>query len=285
MPAGHRILVVDDDPDICNLVGSLLRAGGFQADCVYDGQSAIKHVADQRPDAIVLDVMLPDMTGFEVCQSLKLRRETNLIPILMLTALSDSESLRSGLRVGANRYLTKPFDPEGLLQEVGRALEHRRRLAERKTHTSVELRMQSDTPARRQLNDLLSELFVLTPLSDDEIHQVRYATVEMIENAAEWGNRRRKDLMVTIDYEVTDEMVKFVITDEGPGFNPNDIPHAAGQGDPIAHMAIREKIGLREGGFGILISRGMVDHFSYNEAGNQVTLVKHFKSRSPEAAP
>jgi two-component system OmpR family response regulator len=281
MPEAPRVLVVDDDPEICDLIGSLLRSGGYRADCVYDGRTAIDHVAAGRPDAIVLDVMLPDMTGFEVCQSLKLHRETNLIPILMLTALSDHESLQSGLRVGANRYLTKPFDPASLLLELGRAMDHCRQLSERRTHTCVELHMQSDTHARRQLNDLLSELFVLTPLSDDEIHEVRYATLEMIENAAEWGNRRRKDLMVTIAYEVTDAAVKFVITDEGPGFNPHDLPHAADGKDPMAHMEIREKVGLRHGGFGILISRGMVDEFSYNEAGNQVTLIKHFRPPQP----
>ncbi len=82
--------------------------------------------------------------------------------------------------------------------------------------------------------------------------------------------------MVTIDYELTDEAVKFVITDQGPGFDRGNIPHAASGDDPIAHMEIREKLGLRDGGFGIYITRGMVDEFTYNEVGNQVTLVKRF---------
>ncbi len=102
----------------------------------------------------------------------------------------------------------------------------------------------------------------------------------MIENAAEWGNRRQKELLVTISYEVTDELLKFVITDQGPGFNPSELPHAACQDDPIAHVQIRDKLGLRHGGFGILISRGMVDSFTYNDAGNQVTLIKYFKPRA-----
>ena len=279
MAGRSNILVVEDDPDISDTLVQLLRGEGFRASAALDGRTALTAAAQDPPDAIVLDLMLPDITGFEVCQQLKLHRDTNLIPILMLTALTDARSMRSGLRVGANRYLTKPFDPPLLIQEIRQALEHRRELAARQTHTSVELHMESDNRSREQLNDLLSELFVQTPLTDEQIGQIRYAAMEMIENAAEWGNRRRKELLVTITYEVTDDAVKFVITDQGPGFNPGALPHAAGDDDPVAHMIIREKLGLREGGFGILISKGMVDEFSYNATGNQVTLVKYFHGR------
>ncbi len=272
----ERILVVEDDAELRSLLGELLRTEGFQAVSVADGAEAIRRATSDRPDAVILDLMLPDMSGFEVCQELKFRRDTNLIPIVMLTALHDARSRRSGLRVGANRYLTKPFSPDELLREVRSSLEHRRELSERRTHTSVELQLDSDTHQREQLNDLLSELFVQTPLSETEIGQIRTATLEMIENAAEWGNRRHKDLTVSIAYEVTDRWLKFVITDQGPGFDRGQLPHAAQAEDPTAHMEIREKLGLRNGGFGILIARGMVDHFEYNERGNQVTLVKYF---------
>jgi DNA-binding response OmpR family regulator len=283
MAGRPNILVVEDDPDINGTLVHLLRNEGFRAAAALDGRSALTAATQDPPDAIVLDLMLPDITGFEVCQTLKLHRDTNLIPILMLTALTDARSHRSGLRVGANRYLTKPFEPTLLIQEIREALEHRRELAARQTHTSVELQMESDNRSREQLNDLLSELFVQTPLTDEQIGQIRYAAMEMIENAAEWGNRRRKELLVTIGYEVTADAVKFVITDQGPGFNPSQLPHAAGDDDPLGHMAIREKLGLREGGFGILISRGMVDEFSYNASGNQVTLVKYFRPRKNAA--
>src|SRR5258706_5672288 len=188
MPQGEHILVVEDDADLCELLCELLRSEGYRAESAHEGQGAVRRIAETPPDALVLDVMLPDMSGFEVCQSLKLRRETNLMPILMLTALSDAASLRSGLCVGANRYLTKPFAPQKLLAELRHALDHRRELAERRTHTSIELQMRSDARSREQLNDMLSELFVHTPLSDNEVQPITYAALEMIENAAEWGN-------------------------------------------------------------------------------------------------
>jgi anti-sigma regulatory factor (Ser/Thr protein kinase) len=200
----------------------------------------------------------------------------------MLTALDSREAREKGLRVGADRYLTKPFEPDELLREVRDTLDHRRRLIEGNVRTSIKLQMQSDARYREQLNDLLSELFLLTPLTEAEIGRIRYAVLEMAANAIEWGNRKQRELTVTIAYEVTDDHVKFIIEDQGTGFNPANLPHAANDDDPVAHMSIREQLGLRDGGFGILIAKGMVDQVEYNETGNQVTLIKYFQP-IPEA--
>jgi DNA-binding response OmpR family regulator len=276
METHERILVVEDDTDLCALLCRLLDDEGFVADGVHDGLEAVGRARDERPDGVILDVMLPGMNGFEVCQELKFHRDTNLIPVVMLTALSDPESRHRGLWVGANAYLTKPFEFDHVLRELRQVLEHRRELARHKVHTRVMLNMRSDSELREQLNDLLSELFLTTPLSEDEVHRIRYAVMELTENAIEWGNRRRRELTVRIAYEVSDEMVRIVISDEGTGFDPRRLPHAATHDDPVAHLAIREQLGIREGGFGIMISRGMVDEVLYNDAGNEVTLIKRF---------
>jgi CheY-like chemotaxis protein len=274
----ERILVVEDDPDLNELLCELLQTQGYHADAVYDGATAVRKVADEQPDAVILDVMIPKLDGFQVCQALKFRRETNLIPILMLTALDGEENRRHGLKVGADRYITKPFEPARVLKELRDTLLHRRELAGGNVLSTVQLQMQSDTRLREQLNDLLSELFRLSPLPEEEVGRIRYAAMEMVSNAIEWGNRRNKELPVTISYELTADAVKFVVTDQGAGFDPRNVPHAAKEDDPVAHMEIREKLGLRDGGFGIMIAKGMVDKVEYNAAGNQVTLTKHFKS-------
>jgi DNA-binding response OmpR family regulator len=277
---GERILVVEDDEDLCSILCRFLQGEGFRADAVHDGASAVERVRRERPDGVVLDVMLPRMNGFDVCQELKFHRETNLIPVLMLTALGDRESRQRGLWVGANAYVTKPYDPHDLVRKIRQMLEHRHELLEHKVHARVELCMESDSRVREQLNDLLTDLFLITPLSEEEVHRIRYAVLEMTENAIEWGNRRQKELTVRIAYEVTDTSVRFVITDEGPGFDPQCLPHAACETDPVGHLSIREKLGLRDGGFGIMISRGMVDEVRYNKTGNQVTLIKRFAPAS-----
>lgn len=272
----QRIMVVEDDPDVSALLCGLLGTEGYAPEAVYDGAQAVERVPKDCPDALVLDVMLPGMNGFDVCRKLKFRRDTNLIPILMLTALNDPQSRRQGLRVGANRYLTKPFEPDELLRELRELLENRRRVTSGSLRTHVELLMQSDSRYREHLNDMLDELFQLTPLPEEEVGRIRYAVLEMTENAIEWGNRRNDELLVRIAYEVTDDRLRVVITDEGPGFNPQCIPHAATDDDPMAHLSVRERLGLRQGGFGILISKGMVDRVDYNDCGNQVTLTKYF---------
>ena len=279
----ERILVVEDDQALCSLLSTLLGVEGYRTEVSCDGSDAVQKVLAQRPDAVVLDVMLPGRDGFEICRELKFRRETNLIPIVMLTAMQDKEAETSGLRVGANRYLTKPFQPGDLLKEIRCALDHRRELEQGRTHTSLDIHMNSDTRNREQLNDLLSELFLFTPLTEEEVGRIRYAALEMIENAMEWGNRRQKELLVTIRYEVTDDHVKFVITDQGQGFDPKCLPHAACDDDPAAHLCIREKLGLRDGGFGILITKGIMDEVRYNQTGNQVTLIKHFNGHPVHA--
>jgi len=276
MGRNERILVVEDDEDLCALLCRFLASEGYAADGVHDGKAAVSRVKADPPDAVVLDVMLPGMNGFEVCQELKFHRDTTLVPILMLTALSDHESRQKGLWVGANAYVTKPYDPTDLAGKIRRLLDHRRELLEHKVHSRVELCMESDSLLRQQLNDLLSELLLHTPLSEDEVCRIRYAVLEMTENAIEWGNRRQKGLTVRLAYELTDAFVKVVITDQGSGFDPRRLPHAANDDDPVTHLSIREKLGLREGGFGIMISRGMVDEVVYNGAGNQVTLIKRF---------
>lgn len=284
LQSAARILVVEDDRELCNLLSTLLDVEGYKTDTACDGGNIVERVAAERPDAVVLDVMLPDRSGFDICRDLKFRRDTNLIPIVMLTAMQGEDAEQSGLRVGANRYLNKPFEPDDLLKGIREAIDHRRQLEAGRTHTAIEIQMNSDSRNREQLNDLLSELFVLTPLSEEEVGKIRYAALEMIENAMEWGNRRRSDLMVTVAYVVTDDQVKFVITDQGQGFDPKSLEHAACDEDPCKHLCVREKLGLRDGGFGMMITRGIMDEVRYNERGNQVTLIKYFDGRKRQPA-
>ncbi len=93
------------------------------------------------------------------------------------------------------------------------------------------------------------------------------------------GNRYDLDKKVEITTHITSDKIEITITDEGEGFDPGAIPHAySGGEDPTQHFAVRETLGLREGGFGILMSRGLLDEVRYNERGNSVTMVKYVKN-------
>ena len=90
-PCPGRILVVEDDRDLCGLLSTLLDVEGYKTATACDGSDAVERVVSERPDAIVLDVMLPNRSGFEICRDLKFRRDTNLIPIVMLTAMHSED--------------------------------------------------------------------------------------------------------------------------------------------------------------------------------------------------
>jgi two-component system phosphate regulon response regulator PhoB len=113
-----RILVVDDEPEAVELVEFNLKQSGYAVITAADGAEALKKARGQTPDLIVLDVMLPEMDGFEICKTLRLDPATAKVPILMLTAKAAEIDRVLGLELGADDYLTKPFSPRELLLRI-----------------------------------------------------------------------------------------------------------------------------------------------------------------------
>src|ERR1700731_31892 len=111
-------LVVEDERDTGFLLAEHLRRWGYDPTVLAEGKPAIDWVRANKPALILLDLMLPDVDGFSICETLKLDRDTNLIPIVMITALSGQQEKVRGLQVGANCYLTKPFSSVQLRQAI-----------------------------------------------------------------------------------------------------------------------------------------------------------------------
>jgi two-component system alkaline phosphatase synthesis response regulator PhoP len=104
----QRILIVDDEPKIVHGLVGYFRQAGFETLTAYDGRSALEQAQRERPDLIVLDLMLPEMDGLDVCRQL---RRTSAVPIIMLTARVEETDTLIGLEIGADDYITKPFSP------------------------------------------------------------------------------------------------------------------------------------------------------------------------------
>ena len=115
---GRAVLVVEDDPEINELVGAYVQIAGFDYQSALTGSQAVEKARHHTPSLIVLDIMLPDFDGFEVARRLKSEANTRGIPIVMLTALDREEYRQRGASAGALAYLTKPFDPERLLEAI-----------------------------------------------------------------------------------------------------------------------------------------------------------------------
>jgi CheY-like chemotaxis protein/anti-sigma regulatory factor (Ser/Thr protein kinase) len=272
----RKALIVEDEPDTGVLLAEVVRRHGLEPTVLTEGKPAIPWTRTHRPEIILLDLMLPDVEGFSVCEDLKLDRETNRIPIIMVTALDRHRDKVRGLQVGANYYLTKPFTVEQLNQAIREVLRWRKELEEHGAEGEIHFKLQSDTQYLEELNHLLASLFLFSGLSQAQIRQLTMAVRELGVNAIEWGHQKQIDRILHVTYRIDPEKVTIVIRDEGPGFDPHHLPHAATDEDPVSHLMVRETLGLREGGFGILLARGLVDHLQYNETGNEVRLVKYF---------
>ncbi len=111
----EKILIVDDEEDILSLVEYNLKKEGYRTIGVKTGEAALQLVEEETPDLIILDLMLPEMDGLEVCRIIKSNERTSDIPIIMLTAKGEETDIVVGLEIGADDYVTKPFSPRVLL--------------------------------------------------------------------------------------------------------------------------------------------------------------------------
>ena len=269
-------LIVEDEKELADLLSTILRLRHFEPAVLYTGAPAADWARQHQPRLILLDLMLPDVEGYSVCQELKLDKRTNLTPVIMVTARARPEDRVKGIAVGANQYVIKPFSIEQINDAIDRALAWEADLRSCGACGEVHFELKSDTRHLEELNDMLSNLFLHSPLSENDARHLTTAVREMGVNAIEWGHRRNHDLVLTVNYRIEADKVVITIKDSGPGFDTRDLRHAADGEDPVKHMEVREERGLRPGGFGILMTKGMVDDMRYNEAGNEVTLVKYF---------
>ncbi len=126
MPKQTKILVIDDDPDVHTMVKKILEPKSYEVVCAYDGDEGLRKVVEERPDLIILDVIMPGKHGFEVCRELKTDEKYHFfsnIPVLMLTVYPEDRekihlSMREGMMMEAEDYLQKPVDPQELVNRV-----------------------------------------------------------------------------------------------------------------------------------------------------------------------
>lgn len=278
------VLIIEDDADQAELVAQLLRLKGLDSIWAETGGAGIELAKRSPVNLVLLDIMLPDRDGFQICRELRGELGSLKTPIVMMTALDGLLHREKGFRVGANAYLTKPFSADELFRAIDLAHAWRYDLVRSGISGEIDVELNSEPRFLHEVNDFLTSLTLGTPLGPDAVMQLRQAIMELGQNAIEWGNRHRSEKLVSILYRVHSDRVEISIRDQGAGFKRNELPHAARPDDPLAHMDVREKLGLRDGGFGLIICEGMVDELLFNEAGNEVKLTKRFHAELSESA-
>lgn len=122
-----NLLIAEDDPDIRELLSFRLAAAGHAVTAVEDGPAALDAAAETAPDLVLLDVMMPGLSGIDVCRALRARPETAGLPVILLTARSQEADVQAGFRAGADDYMTKPFSPRELVSRIDALLGRRDR--------------------------------------------------------------------------------------------------------------------------------------------------------------
>jgi len=271
------ILIVDDDRTSRHLAQAVLERKGFQVTVVSDGIEALEVLDARQFDLMLLDVWMPRMTGLELLE--QLRDRPHRPRVVVMTSDDTPATLLHAVREQAHRYVHKPVEPSVLLETIQEAM------AARDTPPIevisarpewVEVVVPCTREAAERIQAVITRLD--THLAADMRESISYAFRELLLNAIEWGGRLDPSRTVRISYLRFSRMVLYRISDPGPGFDIEDLPHAAvGQSSdtPTAHMDVREAKGIRPGGFGLLTVRSSVDELLYNEKRNEVVFVKY----------
>ncbi len=156
-----KILVVDDDKNICELLSLYLKNDGYNVVFAYDGSEAVTKAKEEKPNLIVLDVMMPIINGWEAC---KLIRQFTDVPIIMLTALDSLENKVQGLNIGADDYIVKPFEPVEVVARINAHLRRQEKDTDKENDSSTaeievdNLKVNMDTYEVRLNGELVTDL-------------------------------------------------------------------------------------------------------------------------------
>ncbi len=279
-----RILLVDDDAGVVDYLSIALREEG-QIEHASTAEEALSFLGHTSYDVILTDLRMPGIGGLEL-----LRRAHDIqpdTPVIVMTGDSAPDAVAESLRHQAFTYLIKPFTLHALKDAISCALtstdghDDIRILSAKPTWITLSLRCKLDI-ADRILNFLRAMDIDLTHEEQDHL-----ATVfrELLINAIEHGGHSDPDQRVELTCIRTATAIIYYLHDPGEGFSFDKIPHAAisnDPADPVGHTEIRDQLGIRPGGFGLLMTRKLADELIYNEKGNEVMVVKYLKPKNPK---
>lgn len=275
--AQARILVADDDRTTRFAICSMLRKAGYAVTSVQNGAQALRKIQQMNFDLAFLDIWMPELTGLQVLARVRLGESHP--KMVIMTSDGTPESVLSAVREQAYEYLNKPFSPKEAVEVAQRALRQDAsapiEVVSAKPHW-VELLIPCTREAAERIESFLMKLD--TDLPDEQRNTIGLAFRELLLNAVEWGGKLDPNRKVRIAYVRSTHILLYRIADPGPGFNFKGLVHAAvGQptGEPLAHVSVRDQLGIRPGGFGIAMIRAIADELLYNEAQNEVIFIKY----------
>ncbi|MGM0606784.1 MAG: response regulator [Candidatus Muiribacteriota bacterium] len=269
MLKNKKVLVVDDEKDILNIIEFFLKKHGANVLKAPDAFSGLEYIYDSenKIDIVLLDIMLPILDGFQVAKILKMQRDYNKLPIIMLSALGESENIKKGFQVGADEYIVKPASEEFIVDTIKNVLKKNEKLINSGRMYNIKFELKSDFSYIKEINDMAKWIFSNTVAQEQMVSDLIYSLNEMCANAIEHGNRKQVEKKVFVECDVFKNKIIISIKDEGKGFDPVDTLDRLENADMF-----------RMRGRGMLITRSLMDEIEYKENGKKVVMVKKFNS-------
>ena len=228
--SGPRVLVVDDEPQILQALQTMLRGAGYEVEAVATGKEALAHVALQPPDAVILDLVLPDRSGTEVCREL---RTWSQVPVLILSAVGEEREKVAALDAGADDYVTKPFGIDELLARLRAALRRTAPDGEpvvRLGDVEIDLEKRSVTRGGQRVSLTPREFALLALLARNEgrllTHQTILREVWGLAYQTEWHYLHVYISQLRRKLEPDPTRPRYLLTEPGAGYR------LVGPGDP-----------------------------------------------------
>ncbi|QEH37979.1 putative transcriptional regulatory protein TcrX [Aquisphaera giovannonii] len=168
-------LIVEDEPEANKLLGMLVRLRGFQIRSAFTGKEALRQVEAARPDVVFLDLMLPDLNGYEICRALKSDKETSLLPLIIVTARIADENRVESFCLGADDYVSKPYTPDHIFQALERAGRWDALCHQEVVRGEIPFGRHDEAETLRRLGQLRSVTFARSPLALRQVHEINDA--------------------------------------------------------------------------------------------------------------
>ncbi len=207
-------LIVEDEPEANKLLAMLLQLRGYKTISAFRGDEALEMIHEHAPDVVFLDLMLPDMNGYDVCRSLKSSATDSLIPVVIVTARLTAENRIQSFEVGADDYIPKPYTPDQVFDALAQSCAWKEQVDSPRVEGEVALDLRDDGETLRRLARLRRLLQFRSRLDPDAIDRVSTAIKELWSSVDTWSRRRRLDKVATLDYSLTEDALTLVIHDE-----------------------------------------------------------------------
>jgi DNA-binding response OmpR family regulator len=206
-------LIVEDEPEANKLLAMLVQLRGYSTESAFTGSEALERIRVSQPDIVFLDLMLPDINGFEVCKSLKARKSTCLIPVVMVTARVADENRIASFGLGADDYIPKPYIPDQIFQALSDASSWRNRVSGRLIEGVIPLDQDSEQEGLRRLGQLRNLLVARTTLDHDAIDRIMVSLKEIRNEGLSWAQGSRRPLNASLNFRIEPDRLEIALRD------------------------------------------------------------------------